>query len=638
MTLRLRMILAALLPVSLVAVLLSVLFLQAHLRDLDTAQETEVRILARQAAISAEFGLFAGNDALLRAVVDGILRADADVTGVSIVDADGNVRAVSGEVRRGEWPAREQGEVLLSGARGLSISVPVRPRRLDVDDFYAVSDARLMPQGAAIGHVVLETSRQRLQDERNRLILLGMVVTALGIAFGGLLALRIARSITRPVLAATEVVDRIGQGDLAARVPAGMAGTLGRLATGINAMAERVAINRDEMRREILAATDEIASQRDAAQRATAAKSRFLAAASHDLRQPLHALGLFVSRLAGMPAGPDVKGLVRHVETSVTTLQEMLDALLDLSRMEAESYRAAIQEFDLTAMLEHMVRDMTPLARQRELVLRSRLFPCWVRSDRRLVERMVLNLLSNALRYTDRGGILLAMRHVGGKVRIQVWDTGRGIPAAMQGEIFEEFVQVGNDERDRQKGLGLGLAICQRIARVLETSIGLRSNLGSGSVFWFDLPAAMNPERLVATGPQAVTPFAGGILVVDDDPMVRDGTASFIEGWGGEARPAQDAEQALDLVRGDPGWCRFAICDVRLPGDLDGIALAEALRRFDPAIRILLISADVTPALQAQAREAGFPLLRKPVAPARLRATLLSLQGTGASDTFTLTG
>jgi signal transduction histidine kinase len=626
MTLRSRVVLAALVPVTLVAITLTTLFLVRHLGDLDRALELHAQALARQAAASAEFSLFTGNREVLLALAQGVARTDDDISGVAILDHQEKIVAETGRLNREAWPTLAVHETRVNGARNATFVAPIEQRSLAVDDAYSGAEfAVAAGPRERLGHVVIEFTRERIIEEHIRLIAIGLLTALAGAGLGGFIALRIARSVTEPLLEATDVVTRIGHGDLAARMDAAKAGPLLDLATGLNAMAVRVGLTQGEFQQRIEAATAELVQQRDAAERATTAKSRFLAAASHDLRQPLHALGLFVSRLVKLPWKGEQRQLIDHVEESVSSLQDMLDRLLDISRLEAGGYRVDPVDFDLQPMLQRIARDFVPIAHENHISLRVRTSPIWIHSDPRLVERVVFNLLTNALRHTQQGGVLVASRRMGDQVRIQVWDTGRGIAPELQSEIFEEYVQIGNDERDQRKGLGLGLAICKRIASLLSAKIGLRSVPGRGSVFWIDLPIGAEATATAPAVQAEPITLHGPILVVDDDPLCLSSTADIISGWGGTVSVANSAEGALDLCQNESMTYVLAVCDIRLPGEVDGIALGQRLRQINPSMRIVLVSADVTPLVQAQARRAGFSLLKKPVAPARLRATLLSL-------------
>jgi CheY-like chemotaxis protein/two-component sensor histidine kinase len=373
--------------------------------------------------------------------------------------------------------------------------------------------------------------------------------------------------------------------------------------------------------------------QRDALEKATQAKSRFLAAASHDLRQPLHALGLFVARLTKATWPDQERRLIEHVEQSVESLQDLLDTLLDLSRLESGSTRVDAEEFDLREALTGVLHDFEPQAHDKQLGLSLRAPAAWTCSDRGLVERLVNNLVSNALRYTESGRILLACRRRKEHWRVEVWDTGIGIDPHHQTAIFEEYVQLGNAERDRRKGLGLGLSICRHVATLLSTKLGLRSVPGRGSVFWFDLPMVQSPAAIGGDAPDEASEIlvSGTILVVEDDPLCLESTGEAIVGWGGDVDLAANADEALALAGRAPRY-GAAVCDVHLPGATDGLALGIRLQQLQAGLPVILVSADASPILQAQARGAGFPLLRKPVAAARLRATLLGLLNADAAE------
>jgi hypothetical protein len=253
-----------------------------------------------------------------------------------------------------------------------------------------------------------------------------------------------------------------------------------------------------------------------------------------------------------------------------------------------------------------------------------------------LVGRLLQNLLHNAMRYTEKGAVLLASRRVGDRVRIQVWDTGIGIPVELQADIFGEYVQIGNRERNQKNGLGLGLSICQRIASLLETEIGVRSVPKRGSVFWFDLPmdgpaGELNddksddkPEEDAAN----VSPAIADVLVISSGTDSGAMLADTINRWEMRTRVVEHPDAALEMLQAlDPEVvdCRVAVCDAPTSAEAQTIAAAERLQQLRPAMRIILIADELPPPLAAHAHHAGFLVLKKPVAPARLRASLLSL-------------
>ncbi|MFO1398545.1 MAG: ATP-binding protein [Burkholderiales bacterium] len=364
---------------------------------------------------------------------------------------------------------------------------------------------------------------------------------------------------------------------------------------------------------------------RDAAETANRAKTRFLAAASHDLRQPLHALGLFATRLAERVRAPEEAALAQRILTSVTSLDSLFAALLDISRLEAGAVAAAPRAVALAPLLDRMANDFAPEAIERNLrfaVVPTRLA---VHSDPVLLERIVRNLIANALFYTRSGGVVIGARRRGpGRVAIEVWDTGPGIAGADVERIFEEFYQVGNQERDRARGLGLGLAIVQRLARLLGHDVEVQSTVGRGSVFRVvarTAPAdAVAPDEHAAIVPDALAGHR--ILVVEDEEAVREGMRQTLEAWGCAPLIAAGVDDAVTLA------CAGAapdavVVDYRLPGGRDGLAAIAAVRaacqREIPAV---IVSGESSSAELARVQAAGIPLLQKPASPAKLRAML----------------
>jgi signal transduction histidine kinase/CheY-like chemotaxis protein len=635
MSLRTRMLLSALLPTTLVAVLLTSLFLIRAIDDLEEGLQTRGTAISRQMASAAEFNVFSGQRGDLSVLTEAALRIDRDVRGAAIVDVRGAVMAHSGTLSQSDWPTlvRIDGHRLPQDV--LLFVAPVLRSSLPVDDIYGGAPALPAASPQLLGHVVVEMSLRQVSNKSERLIGIGVLIALLGSALGGWLALRIARGVTGPALEASEVVERIGAGDLTARMATGSAGALRSLATGINGMAERIGVTQDELRARVAEATADLRRAKEAAEHATIAKSHFLAAASHDLRQPLHALGLFVSALAQSRAVKQEPELVAHIQSAVETLQNLLDAILDISRLDGGNVVPNIGNFPLGHVLDSLGQDLSLLASQKGLRLKLRSTRLWVRSDERIVERILLNLVGNALRYTRTGGVLVSCRRRRRRdvLIVEVWDTGAGIPESAREEIFEEYVQLANPERDRAKGLGLGLAICRRLADLLAIPLGVRSRPGRGSVFWIELPvvpAGLPDDPPSAAGAlleEAVDParISGTVLVVERDALVRAGMEQAIVSWGGRVLLAANREEALKRCRASDPPPDLTICNLRLPGSASGIELVQELRREFEGMAVLLVSADVSEEAQNAARNAGFALLKQPVPPGRLRAALRHL-------------
>jgi signal transduction histidine kinase/CheY-like chemotaxis protein len=361
-------------------------------------------------------------------------------------------------------------------------------------------------------------------------------------------------------------------------------------------------------------------------------KSRFLAAASHDLRQPLHALGLFAAALGERTRDAQTQSIVERIRTLVTSLEALLSALLDVSKLEAGIVVATPRDFGLDALLARIANDFAPEAVDNGielLVLPTRRF---ARSDPLLLERILRNLVANALKYTPRGGVLVGCRRRGADLSIEVWDTGPGIPVAEQGRIFEEFYQIGNPGRDRSKGLGLGLAIVRRLADLLGHEVSLASRLGRGSVFRVRVPQAVAQEERSETPiPPPPGALAGRrILVVDDEAAVREGMRDALAAWG---CIAEACAGLADVPAGIPAP-DVLVVDYRLAGGAGGITVIAELRsRFCRDVPALLVSGESSGAELARIKASGIPLLHKPVPPARLRAALLYvLRGEGVAE------
>ena len=358
---------------------------------------------------------------------------------------------------------------------------------------------------------------------------------------------------------------------------------------------------------------------------ANLAKSRLLAAASHDLRQPLHALNLFVARLRD-EADPVERGrLVGKVESAVDSMNELFDALLDMSRLDAGVLEPNVTDFPLQRLLQRIEATFAGAAREKGLSLRVAATRAWVRSDFVLLERILFNLASNAVRYTARGAVAIGCRRRGELVRIDVLDSGPGIPLELQRDIFSEFYQVRGPHMDRG-GLGLGLSIVQRLCQLLGHRVELHSEPDRGARFSILVPRA-GPEQTEEATSDAddVADVVAGrlVVVIDDDAMVLDGMRDLMMSWGWEVVTCGSAAAAVAELVSNNRRPDLIISDCRLEGGDSGIDATETLRKvFNARIPAFLISGDTGPERRSEAKEAGYVLLRKPVAPMALRTTV----------------
>jgi two-component system, sensor histidine kinase len=382
-----------------------------------------------------------------------------------------------------------------------------------------------------------------------------------------------------------------------------------------------------ELRNQTLAAEQ----AREAAEEANVAKSRFLAAAGHDLRQPLHALGFFVDALQEHSLPPDGRVVVTNIRRSVDAMEDLFNSLLDVSRLDAGIVRPRIATIALAPLMERVRLEYDPVARQKNLSLSVAHNSLFVRSDPVLLERIMRNLLANAVRYTDRGRIILGARRNAHSVRIEVWDSGRGIPKDKHREIFQEFRQLDNPQRDRRKGLGLGLAIVERLVKLLDHPLELRSQLGRGSVFVVTVPRGRREEFVPgeADGQIVVDRDVANslILVVDDEPDVRASMIALLGRWRCEVIAAESCSQMLEKLVSIQRLPDLIVSDYRLKGEENGIEVIARLREeFNAQVPALLITGDTGIEQLREAEESGLHVLHKPLNPSRLRALIANLR------------
>lgn len=357
---------------------------------------------------------------------------------------------------------------------------------------------------------------------------------------------------------------------------------------------------------------------------ANASRARFLAAVSHDLLQPLNAARLFTSALRAYPElDAEAARLAERIDASFIAAGGLLEALLDMSRLDAGSYHPEITDFALDDLFASLQTQFEVIAAQRNLRLRVARTSLSVRSDPQLLRRVVQNLLSNALRYTGSGAVLLGARRFGGNVRIEVWDTGPGIPTEHRARIFEEFHRLEQPSPWGEKGLGLGLSICDRLARILGHRLDLRTRVGHGSCFTIGVPRShavpARSRRAERGGATQQLPLT--VLCIDNDRAILDGMRALLGRWGVDCRVAPDIEQARAELAG--GGIHLLLADYHLADGVDGLQALERLRAaLGNLPPVIVITADGSTALKQRARALGYPLLHKPVRPAALRALL----------------
>jgi signal transduction histidine kinase/ActR/RegA family two-component response regulator len=369
------------------------------------------------------------------------------------------------------------------------------------------------------------------------------------------------------------------------------------------------------------------------AEDANRAKVVFMAAASHDLRQPLHALGLFASTLGRTPLSAHQRNLLHQIDLSGQAASELLGTLLDFSKVDTGVITAQAQPFALQPLLHRLEQEFAPQASQQGLNYRTHDCRTVVVADPALVERILRNLISNALRYTERGGVLVGVRPRAGMASVEVWDSGTGIPLHETKAIFREFHQLGNPERDRRKGLGLGLAIVEGLARAMGVEVQVKSSPGRGSVFRLMLPISREAVMDVPVPVLETADLLGSrVLVIDDDESVRAAMAELLTSWGAWVEVAESSEQAVQLLaRFSP---QVVVADYRLRGHRNGREAIELVRaRMGVYVPAIMVTGDTAPDRLLEAQGAGAVLLHKPVPASQLKHVLMQcLQPGGAAD------
>lgn len=635
---RTRVLLAAIIPATLIAVLLAWYFTRNRIADLETSIFSRGNALIRQLAVASEYGVFSGNRERLRQLADSTMR-EADLSGVAIHDAAGEVLAARGRlagIGANQRPLPGSAGLVSADRERLVFSSPVGQHSASRDDPFdnevaATSDSVAL--APPLGSVVIEISRADVEARKRDLVLGAAAITMMGLLLAGLLARWLAQGVTHPVLELADTVAEIERGNLSARADVRAGGVLKVLESGINEMAVSLSEARDNLEARIAVATAELHRQKDRAELANRTKTQFLAAASHDLRQPLQALGMFSHALRRRVTDPATIELVEGVGRGVDSLESVIEALLDISKLDAGAVTPRLEDLPLGPLLTNIRDTFRPTAEANGLDLVIVPTTAWVRSDPLLLVRILSNLVSNALRYTARGGVVVGCRRHGAFLGIEVWDSGRGIEPEKQQEIFREFIQIGRPERAHDKGLGLGLAIVDRLCHLLEHPLRMRSVLGKGTVFEVLVPrvAAVAALPDLAASDDDPAPLAGRrLLLVDDERDVLLALAGYLELRGAELILASSSREAEAALRGEGGLPDLVVTDYRLGNDDDGVTLLNLLRaRYGPSLPGIILTGESSPDTLRILAGSGYPMLSKPVHPQDLESLIAQvLRGT----------
>jgi CheY-like chemotaxis protein len=366
----------------------------------------------------------------------------------------------------------------------------------------------------------------------------------------------------------------------------------------------------------------QLRSQIDVVARANEEKTRFVASAAHDLRQPLHALGMFCATLEQRLQNTPDRPLVRNMMDAIESLEESFGAMLDISRLDAGIVQTAPQTFPIRDVFRRLYQQFGGDAEARDLAFRFRATRRIVQSDPLLLERILANLVQNALRYTRRGGVLVAARRHAAGVALEVWDTGFGIPADKLEMIFREFYQIENPERDRGRGLGMGLAIVQRLCHLLRHPLEVRSREGRGTVFRLVVPEGDVNALAIAKEAETLPPRKTGtitVLLIEDERAIREATRELLRPMQVNVIVAATIAEAVEFAEKSTEQIDMILSDWRLRGHENGLEAVRAVRVVSgegtPAV---LITGETSPELLKQAHEAGLVVLHKPLQPRQL--------------------
>lgn len=365
------------------------------------------------------------------------------------------------------------------------------------------------------------------------------------------------------------------------------------------------------------------------AERANKAKSVFLASASHDLRQPLNAMQMYIAALQSKVKDKEILRIIEDINSVSISTARLLNALLDVSELEVGAIKPRHEIFSVNNILISIFQSFLPLAKDKELDFRIVPSSLYVESDPALLERILGNFMSNAIRYTDKGSVLIGCRRKGSEVSIEVWDTGCGISDDQMSLIYEDFYQVENKERDRGKGLGLGLALAKRLSDSLDHKIDSKSSLGRGSCFSVRVDLAenkadTNQDEIFMN----IMNLSGiNILLIEDDIDVLKATKQLLESWGCNVKTARNKDEVMNLIKEDPYKNPdIILADNRLPGDASGIDITYLIQeKLQTSIPCVIMTGDVERSHVQGIIDQGFPVLLKPIQPAKFRAMLSHL-------------
>jgi signal transduction histidine kinase/ActR/RegA family two-component response regulator len=603
-----QLILLALLPATVATLTAIVVLTRQHLDNLTELMHANAQTAALQVAAAAEAPLSRMDRlALQRMAESGLSQPHVQQVQIRLNDGEIVANAATTEPARGG---------------GLQVVAPI------------VGD-----DGGQDGQVMVEIGLGAVERARHSVWLNVVLVLGANLVGVGLAGWWAARRISAPIRALGAAVDRLGAGEAASVAVEGSA-EVRHLQQGFNQAARALAESHRLLQSRISDATAELARKNRQLEVASQAKTRLLAAASHDLRQPLHALTLFSDGLASGETDPARLQRIGHIRECVDSLDRLFSGLLNLSQLDAGVLQPQWSDFPLDRLFDEISRNFRPVAEQQGLRLVVRKTGLRVRCDYVMLSRILNNLVSNSLRNTLQGGVLIGARRRGRGVRIDVVDTGIGIAPQHQARVFEEFYRIEPSERagantPGTRGMGLGLATVQRLADLLNTRVELSSRLRKGTCVRLlvrgappGLPAALPPPLHAGSEEEPAAPNLDGIriLVIDDERTILEGLTVVLSSWGAKVLAAQTRDEALLLADHWEQPPEVVVSDLLLQGGDNGLDVIQALQRhprgIGPGTACLLVTGETQPERLREVASAGIAVLYKPVSPRVLRQAI----------------
>lgn len=632
-SIRNRILLAALVPLVLAVASIGIFLLTRHTQDIERHHIERSISLARQAAILAELPLATGSRQTAQQVATFIERS-AEAAGLALLDREGGTVDSRGNLGATALRMLEGRPFSVQVERDAALTSVVHPVVL-FSSPSGESNANSSVGGQRVGYVALSFSRAEERQRVARLWWVGATIFVLTVLLSLLLVRAATRAVSAPLATLSSSMSRVAGNDFAVRVEERGRGELRQLAADFNRMMDAINRARTGLKDEVSRATQALALRTREAETANNAKTRFLAAASHDLRQPAHALSLYVAALKqGLRQQPDyVRNMllpaVEGMQAASGSLDALLNAVLDISRFDAGVVSPERRDVAIKTLVDDVLGTLRSTATEKGLKLRGRAPELTLNTDPNLLRRILHNLVSNAIRFSRSGSVLITARPRRDHLLLQVWDQGVGIAPNNLSQVFEEFFQVRRGDVG-QGGMGLGLAIVARSVALLGGQIEVRSILGRGSCFSVRLPGTCSVQHVIRdVRPQRVVGDRRVVLVLDDDPLIRDSMRALLLAWGYEPKLESGLAALLPVAALERDRIGAVIVDYRLQDGFTGIEAARKLKQIVGAeAQVMLITGDTSPERLRALEMGGFPVMHKPLDPELLLAQLTSAAAT----------